>query len=123
MTGEVGSGISDPACRAAFVAGVEKLGGGDSAMAQVANAFGQPQCVLVPDSTVPAATGTPGQHRSLIPDGKLASANRLGGDYSGFDTAHHAGGHLEYDVTKDGVDLSKPLAWDDLDAVPLRLRQ
>lgn len=130
--------IKDPACRAAFAAGVAKLGGGPEARAKVANAFNQPQSVLQGSSIV---DGVPGQHRTLIPDGKLASANNGGGEYSGFDqarddwqrtnvksgaevelsyhaTAHHAGGHLEYYVTKDGVDLSKPLKWDDLEADP-----
>lgn len=130
--------IKDPACRAAFAEGVRNQGGGPAARAAVANAFNQPQSVLQGSSTV---DGISGQHRTLIPDGKLASANNGGGEYSGFDlpradwtrstlrsgaevelsyhaTAHHAGGHIEYYVTKDGVDLSKPLQWDDLEPIP-----
>lgn len=135
---EESTSIKDLACRAAFAEGVKNLGGGPEARSQVGNAFAQPQSVLQGSSTV---NGVAGQHRTLIPDGKLASANNGGGEYTGFDlplknwqrstvksgaevelnyhaTAHHAGGHIEYYVTKDGVDLSKPLKWDDLEAVP-----
>ncbi|MEU4101193.1 lytic polysaccharide monooxygenase [Streptomyces tanashiensis] len=78
-----------------------------------------------------------GQHRQLIPDGKLCSA---GNDkYRGLDlaradwpassmasgahtfrykgTAPHKGSFALY-VTKDGYDPSKPLTWSDLEAKP-----
>ncbi|WP_030751397.1 lytic polysaccharide monooxygenase [Streptomyces griseus] len=78
-----------------------------------------------------------GQHRSLIPDGKLCSA---GNDkYKGLDlaradwpasrmtagkhtfrykgTAPHKGSFALY-VTKDGYDPAKPLKWSDLEAEP-----
>ncbi|MEU4269529.1 lytic polysaccharide monooxygenase [Streptomyces sp. NPDC026092] len=133
------SGIKDPACRAAFAEIMKNRGGGADGRAAAALAFGQPQSVLVADSYV---DGVGGMHRTRIPDGKLASAGNGGGaDFSGFDlprgdwqrstvtsgaevevgyhaTAHHAGGHIELYVTKDGVDLSKPLKWDDLEPVP-----
>ncbi|MFE7513751.1 lytic polysaccharide monooxygenase, partial [Streptomyces sp. NPDC057540] len=78
-----------------------------------------------------------GQHRQLIPDGKLCSA---GNDkYRGLDLAradwpassmtsgahtfHYKGtaphkGSFELYVTKDGYDPSKPLKWSDLEAEP-----
>ncbi|KOX38276.1 MULTISPECIES: lytic polysaccharide monooxygenase auxiliary activity family 9 protein [unclassified Streptomyces] len=78
-----------------------------------------------------------GQHRQLIPDGKLCSA---GNDkYRGLDLAradwpasrlspgahtfHYKGtaphkGSFELYVTKDGYDPSKPLKWSDLEAKP-----
>ncbi|MFC8174566.1 lytic polysaccharide monooxygenase [Streptomyces sp. NPDC057325] len=78
-----------------------------------------------------------GQHRQLIPDGKLCSA---GNDkYRGLDLAradwpasrlssgshtfHYKGtaphrGSFELYVTKDGYDPSKPLTWSDLEAKP-----
>ncbi|MCZ7461220.1 lytic polysaccharide monooxygenase auxiliary activity family 9 protein [Streptomyces sp. WMMC940] len=78
-----------------------------------------------------------GNHRSLIPDGKLCSANR--DKYKGLDlprtdwpasrltagnhtfrykaTAPHKGSFELY-ITKDGYDPSKPLTWSDLEARP-----
>lgn len=78
-----------------------------------------------------------GNHKSLIPDGKLCSANR--DKYKGLDlpradwpasklapgnhtfrykaTAPHKGSFQLY-ITKDGYDPSKPLAWSDLEAKP-----
>ncbi|WP_432074017.1 lytic polysaccharide monooxygenase auxiliary activity family 9 protein [Streptomyces wuyuanensis] len=78
-----------------------------------------------------------GNHKSLIPDGKLCSANR--DKYKGLDlpradwpasklaagshtfrykaTAPHKGSFELY-ITKDGYDPSKPLAWSDLEARP-----
>ncbi|MFD9977991.1 lytic polysaccharide monooxygenase [Streptomyces sp. NPDC059017] len=78
-----------------------------------------------------------GDHKSLIPDGKLCSANR--DKYKGLDlpradwpasrlaagnhtfhykaTAPHKGSFELY-ITKDGYDPSKPLTWSDLEAQP-----
>ncbi|MFF4745690.1 lytic polysaccharide monooxygenase [Streptomyces sp. NPDC001268] len=78
-----------------------------------------------------------GNHKSLIPEGKLCSANR--DKYKGLDlpradwpasklaagnhtfhykaTAPHRGSFELY-ITKDGYDPSKPLAWSDLEAQP-----
>ncbi|MEV7566830.1 lytic polysaccharide monooxygenase auxiliary activity family 9 protein [Streptomyces tanashiensis] len=78
-----------------------------------------------------------GQHRQLIPDGKLCSAgndkyrgldlaradwpaSRLGSGSHTFrykGTAPHKGSFALY-VTKDGYDPSKPLKWSDLEAKP-----
>ncbi|GAA4971232.1 hypothetical protein GCM10023205_41180 [Yinghuangia aomiensis] len=79
-----------------------------------------------------------GNHRQLIPDGKLCSANNP--QYAGLDlprtdwpttnlpsggaytflykaTAPHKGS-FEYYITKDGFDVAKPLKWSDLEAKP-----
>lgn len=79
-----------------------------------------------------------GNHRQLIPDGKLCSANNP--QYAGLDlprtdwpttnlpsggaytflykaTAPHKGS-FEYYITKDGFDVTKPLKWSDLEAKP-----
>ncbi|MEV0963693.1 lytic polysaccharide monooxygenase [Streptomyces sp. NPDC049910] len=78
-----------------------------------------------------------GDHRSLIPDGRLCSANR--DKYKGLDLPRAdwpaskltAGGHtfrykataphrgtFELYLTKDGYDPSRPLRWSDLEAQP-----
>lgn len=78
-----------------------------------------------------------GNHKSLIPDGKLCSANR--DKYKGLDlpradwpasklgagnhTFHYKGtaphkGSFELYITKEGYDPSKPLKWSDLEAQP-----
>ncbi|MFF2851836.1 lytic polysaccharide monooxygenase [Streptomyces sp. NPDC058001] len=81
--------------------------------------------------------GAAGQHRQIIPDGKLCSANRS--KYAGLDAARAdwpssaltAGPHTfryrataphrgtwELYITKQGYDPTKPLKWSDLEAQP-----
>ena len=82
-----------------------------------------------------------GQHRALIPDGKLCSGgneshkgldlartdwvskrivpNARGGfDFVYHATAPHAARDFQFFVTKQGYDPSKPLKWSDLEAAP-----
>ncbi|MFE2009423.1 lytic polysaccharide monooxygenase [Streptomyces sp. NPDC059491] len=83
-----------------------------------------------------------GQHRTLIPDGKLCSANRA--KYRALDwartdwpatavaagsfdfkvrvTAPHSGTMTIY-ITKAGFDPTQPLKWSDLDATPVAVYQ
>ncbi|MEU2505563.1 lytic polysaccharide monooxygenase [Streptomyces sp. NPDC007863] len=126
--------MTDPVSRVAacYAEGPESP---SSAACKAAVAAGGPQALY--DWNGVNIANAAGQHRALIPDGKLCSA---GNDkYRGLDlartdwpaskltagkhtfrykgTAPHKGTFALY-VTKDGYDASKPLAWSDLEAEP-----
>ncbi|MFD6346107.1 lytic polysaccharide monooxygenase [Streptomyces roseolus] len=126
--------MTDPVSRVAacYAEGPESP---SSAACKAAVAAGGPQALY--DWNGVNIANAAGQHRALIPDGKLCSAGNE--KYRGLDlaradwpsspltsgshtfrykgTAPHRGTFALY-VTKDGYDPSKPLAWSDLEAEP-----
>lgn len=127
---------SDPASRTyrCFLEGPETP---DSAACQAAVQVGGTQAVY--DWNEVNIANANGQHRQLIPDGKLCSAGR--DKYKGFDlaradwpatlvtagaftykyksTANHPGTFDLY-MTRVGYDPAQPLKWSDLDATPFK---
>ncbi|GLZ76163.1 hypothetical protein Afil01_09700 [Actinorhabdospora filicis] len=128
---------SDPASRTyrCFLEGPETP---QSAACQAAITVGGTQAVY--DWNEVNIANANGQHRQLIPDGKLCSAGR--DKYKGFDlpradwpattvqsggaytykyksTANHPG-TFELYMTKAGFDPTQPLKWSDLDATPFK---
>ncbi|MFF8291666.1 lytic polysaccharide monooxygenase [Streptomyces sp. NPDC016309] len=126
--------MTDPVSRvsACYAEGPESP---DSAACKAALAASGPQAFY--DWNEVNIANAAGQHRKLIPDGKLCSANR--DKYKGLDLPRGdwpssklaAGGHtfrykataphkgsFELYITKDGYDPAKPLKWSDLEAKP-----
>ncbi|MER7108950.1 lytic polysaccharide monooxygenase [Streptomyces sp. NPDC000229] len=126
--------MTDPVSRvsACYAEGPESP---DSAACKAALAASGPQAFY--DWNEVNIANAAGNHKRLIPDGKLCSANR--DKYKGLDlprgdwpsselaagkhtfrykaTAPHKGSFELY-ITKDGYDPSKPLKWSDLEAKP-----
>lgn len=126
--------MTDPVSRvsACYAEGPESP---DSAACKAAVAASGPQAFY--DWNEVNIANAAGNHKQLIPDGKLCSANR--DKYKGLDlprgdwpsselaagkhtfrykaTAPHKGSFELY-ITKDGYDPSKPLKWSDLEAQP-----
>ncbi|MEU1409549.1 lytic polysaccharide monooxygenase [Streptomyces sp. NPDC005728] len=119
--------------------GVVNGGGGRSSNAACNAAYQESKDAPFSDWMSVAQIDVAGRHRAYVPDGKLCSGNNP--KFSGLDlarddwpaqelpsgseqtllfkeTARHAPSYFEYYVTKDGYDPAKPLAWDDLEAIP-----